>query len=588
MGRNGDRFGFFHLALRGSAFLFVILLLAGISLPALAASSVTGVTVTPTTASVNSGQAVYVRATVQGSGDFDHRVTWSLSPLNAGTLTPTGLFISAPAFSGSASVKATSGENPKFSGTATITVAAGDGVVHVDHNNAGDETGTALQPYRTIQAAVDQAADGETIKVAQGIYIENVVLSWQFGVLLLGGFKGGSPADYAANIPGDFVNRDHLNQVTTIQSPARTTAAIFLESLGLSNPLTYAVDGFTVTGGSHGLQCNGDSQVEVFISQNLITANGTIGVANGGGISASGARYQIMNNRIASNQSGSAGGLFLSSPSPFLIQGNIIENNSCGTEYGGGVWLYPGTGLFTWNLVRSNRSCLLSTYGYAGGIWVSGNQLELSHNIYTDNQALDFGGGIVLAQASTAILRHELIFKNRTTSENSGGAGIAVSPSANLTMDHCTITGNTSAGVEGSGLYVRESATTTVTNSIIWGNSGNQLYVDPQSSFTMTYSDSQPYTGTGNISVDPLFADPDTDDYHLKSWGGRWNPGISGWVWDKVNSPCIDAGNPASAFDQEPIPNGSRTNMGVYGNTPEASRSQAVLEGTFQMLLLVD
>ena len=51
---------------------------------------------------------------------------------------------------------------------------------------------------------------------------------WGFphvGVLLLGGFKGGSAADYAAGQPGDFVTRstDHVTQVTTIQSPDRNT-----------------------------------------------------------------------------------------------------------------------------------------------------------------------------------------------------------------------------------------------------------------------------------------------------------------------------------------------------------------------------
>ena len=97
----------------------------------------------------------------------------------------------------------------------------------------------------------------------------------------------------------------------------------------------------------------------------------------------------------------------------------------------------------------------------------------------------------------------------------------------------------------------------------------------------MTYSDSQPYAGIGNLSVDPLFANPATDDYHLKSVRGRWDPALAQWVTDKVHSPCIDKGNPAAAFDQEPVPNRSRTNMGVYGNTPEASKSQAALEGMF-------
>lgn len=47
------------------------------------------------------------------------------------------------------------------------------------------------------------------------------------------------------------------------------------------------------------------------------------------------------------------------------------------------------------------------------------------------------------------------------------------------------------------------------------------------------------------------------------------------WVKDNVTSPCIDAGNPAEPWQNEPLPNGRRINMGTYGNTPEASKSAA-------------
>ena len=40
-----------------------------------------------------------------------------------------------------------------------------------------------------------------------------------------------------------------------------------------------------------------------------------------------------------------------------------------------------------------------------------------------------------------------------------------------------------------------------------------------------------------------------------------------------MHSPCIDAGDPKSEYKNEPKPNGSRVNMGAYGNTKEASRS---------------
>ncbi len=62
--------------------------------------------------------------------------------------------------------------------------------------------------------------------------------------------------------------------------------------------------------------------------------------------------------------------------------------------------------------------------------------------------------------------------------------------------------------------------------------------------------------GTGDISVDPLFADY---DFHLKS-----------------DSPCIDAGDPSSDYSNEPTPNGGRINIGAYGNTAEASKSAGI------------
>ncbi|HUU97660.1 MAG TPA: dockerin type I domain-containing protein, partial [Phycisphaerae bacterium] len=79
--------------------------------------------------------------------------------------------------------------------------------------------------------------------------------------------------------------------------------------------------------------------------------------------------------------------------------------------------------------------------------------------------------------------------------------------------------------------------------------------------------------GVGIISSDPLFR----GGYHLASQYGRWDPeaksGAGGWVLDDVTSPCIDAGDPASDYSNEPAPNGGRVNMGAYGNTPEASKS---------------
>ena len=110
-------------------------------------------------------------------------------------------------------------------------------------------------------------------------------------------------------------------------------------------------------------------------------------------------------------------------------------------------------------------------------------------------------------------------------------------------------------------------------NCIMWGNSPDQIYaaVNPP---PVRFTDIQGgWPGDGNIDADPLSADPQNGDYHLKSQAGRWDSGANIWVVDDVTSPCIDAGDPSSPVALEPIPNGGIVNMGAYGGTIEASKS---------------
>ena len=79
-------------------------------------------------------------------------------------------------------------------------------------------------------------------------------------------------------------------------------------------------------------------------------------------------------------------------------------------------------------------------------------------------------------------------------------------------------------------------------------------------------------TSKTDIYVNPLFANQKNHDYHLKSSSGRWNGNI--WIKDNLSSPCIDAGYPSSAYSYEPENNGDRINIGKYGNTIYASKSE--------------
>ncbi len=77
--------------------------------------------------------------------------------------------------------------------------------------------------------------------------------------------------------------------------------------------------------------------------------------------------------------------------------------------------------------------------------------------------------------------------------------------------------------------------------------------------------------GSDRESIAAHILNPWDMDYHVKSKTGRWDK--NKWVKDDVFSPCIDGGYPASDFSKETMPNGDTVNIGVYGNTAEASKS---------------
>ncbi|MHC4705384.1 MAG: hypothetical protein ACYTFQ_32980, partial [Planctomycetota bacterium] len=108
----------------------------------------------------------------------------------------------------------------------------------------------------------------------------------------------------------------------------------------------------------------------------------------------------------------------------------------------------------------------------------------------------------------------------------------------------------------------------------VWQNE-IYLYEDVASDeYDIRFNDVQGgWQGEGNIDVDPLFADAENRDYHLKSETGRWDPASESWTTDDVTSPCIDAGDPAETVADEPAANGDRINMGAYGGTTQASKS---------------
>jgi len=318
----------------------------------------------------------------------------------------------------------------------------------------------------------------------------------------------------------------------------------------------------------------------ITIENNIIENNGATGsTLQGGGISFGGSNITIKNNTIRNNKAGKGAAIARTDKmTNFLIEGNRIENNLGYSDHGGGVDVH-GTGTITKNIFTGNRIGEGITWGWGGAILISNennpsNVITLSYNTYSNNQAPSRGGAVFVDDEANVKMDHELFYNNKSKESGSaiyvdvtGGKKQSV-----LEMTNCTVSGNSSTD-NSAALFVQGSKVT-IQNCIFWNNGKDFETINDGATavLTVTYTlTQQGYTGTGNISSNPLFANAASGDFHLQSKGGRYNNGQ--WVIDATHSPAIDAGNPSTAFSNEPMPNGGRVNLGRYGNTNEASKS---------------
>jgi hypothetical protein len=170
--------------------------------------------------------------------------------------------------------------------------------------------------------------------------------------------------------------------------------------------------------------------------------------------------------------------------------------------------------------------------------------------------------------------------------ENSGaafGGAIRSSNGGAMELTNCTLSRNSAQNGNALACNPDDSASQSpgvfvITNCIFW-DGGGEIFNNDESVMSVNYSNIQggsvgsSLPGQGNIDIDPYFADPDNNDYHLTSRAGRWDPKGRNWILDGLTSPCIDAGDMTIPVNLEPQPNGGVINIGAYGGTEEASKS---------------
>ena len=409
--------------------------------------------------------------------------------------------------------------------------------------------------FKTIQEGIAAATEGAVVVVAEGIYFENIHFHGKNITLTCT-----NPLDEEV-VANTVIDGNGAGSVVTFDGTEDGTCALSGFTIrngrakwgaGICGGPWYApahatIQNNVITGNHAEEDSSGYGGGLAFcrgaIQENTISENTAI--LDGGGLYDCDGK--IENNRISGNHANSGGGMY---GCGVLVENNTISGNSA-VEVGGGV-AYCGA------VIRGNVISGNVTLG-KGPWWRPGGGGGLAHcgfvtvnNKIWGNSAADYGGGL---HECGGTIRNNTIWGNWAGVQ---GGGLY---SCEGMIHNNTICDN-SAGEGGDGLA---ECTGEIKNCIIWGNGsisgnggGEQLRecTWPDRCSAPTYSCIEGWRGggEGNVPYFPRFVDPVRADYHLDSL-----------------SPCIDAGDPASPFSEEPEPNGGRVNMGSYGNTPEAT-----------------
>jgi hypothetical protein len=334
--------------------------------------------------------------------------------------------------------------------------------------------GTAATPHKTIADAVAAAEPGAVICVAEGSYPEELKPGDK-ALTLAGGFQSGSgfkvrdSAKYASKAKGK--GGGSFFRIDDSGSPAK-------------DQLT-AVDGFDISGYSQGIVREYWESQRFDVTNNHIHDNTCADQSlAGAGVALANVSGAITGNVFRNNACGRGGAVFLNdslNENTVAIERNLIDGNA-GTEpdsaHGGAVYVFGNTLTITGNLFTNNR---VAQWG--GGLYVGayrpGNQetkASMSWNVYRGNRAGNSGGGFFCDDGATCHSTHEIYDGNCGGNILVDGGAAGSGPTV-ATFDHITNVGarDVSCAEPGTGLDVQAYEALSpdryaITNAIFWGN----------------------------------------------------------------------------------------------------------------------
>jgi hypothetical protein len=349
-------------------------------------------------------------------------------------------------------------------------------VRYVSINTGSDSANTCsvfYNPCKTIQRALDSAAEGDEIRVAAGRYPESNV-SVSISVTLQGGY---TTTDWLVPQP---------NQNITIID-AQTSGRVIV----IDNPTTVdvVIRGFRLTGGR---VTNGAGAGVFNRNSTLLLENNNIygnqvtvvstGIHGGGGVGTGGGATTILvRNRIYNN----------------------IVVASAGSGLGGGVSIVGGSAMLEANEVFSNSA---STGGGGVVVFETDAEVTLKNNLIYTNTAVDYGGGGVDIEDGTVILLNNTLYDNAGAN---GGALYAFTGTVRIT-NSLIISNNSPVG---GGIFLDQplsgDPTLTVDDTDFFGNATNDIEGNVSIGIGAV--------GSGNNNRNPLFRFDTPFDLNLSS-----------------------------------------------------------------------
>jgi len=393
----------------------------------------------------------------------------------------------------------------------------------------------------TIQEGINIATDGDTVLVQPGTYVENINFNGK-NIIIASLFLITQDSSY---ISQTVIAGNQIGSVVSFENEEDTTTVLC---------------GFTITNGysyySGGIYCSNSSPSLM----NLAISSNT--ASEGAGIYCNNSSPILMNVTILGNTAYSSGaGIYCNNSSLNLVNVTITDNTAYydNDEIRLSLYDFSVDKITTININNATRTVELSSFTTA---YIEDTPVI---NWTTQSEDGNAGWNLYRGEYEEAFINGEAIQINPELIE---GAGTTSEPTDYsfedpyevlpgqeywYTLESVCYNGETEIhgsvsllipNLIGGGIHCIGSSLSLL-NCILWYNSPQGIKIS-SSSVSVSYSDIDGgWTGEGNINSDPIFVDPGNDDFHLQ-------PG----------SPCIDAGNPATQYND---PDGSINDMGAYG-----------------------